>query len=68
MDDEIVFFGGKDYLPLLCSLTGEIKGEKTVFYNSAREPQAPGWTLKKFATSTRTNWHYECAAALLESA
>jgi hypothetical protein len=67
VDDEVVFFGGKDYIPLLCSLTGEMSNKRTVFYNSARAPLAPGWTLTRFATSTRTNWHYECAAALLAS-
>ena len=67
VDEEIVFFGGKDYVPLLCSLTGEIGKEKTVFYNSAHAPEAAGWTLKRFATNTRTNWHYECANALVQS-
>ena len=37
-DDEIVFFGGKDYLPLFCSLTDTIRGTKIVFYNSAASP------------------------------
>jgi len=65
--EEIVFFGGKDYLPLFCSLTGEITSERRVFYNSGRAPQAPGCVLEKFETSTRTNWHYECAHAFLIS-
>ena len=65
--DEIVFFGGKDYLPLVCELTGAIKTRKTVFYNSGRVPSAPGCTLRRFDTRTRTNWHYECANALPSS-
>jgi hypothetical protein len=63
--DEIVFFGGKDYLPLFCSLTSSINTKKTAFYNSACAPQVPGCALKRFETATRTNWHYECAHAFL---
>ncbi len=65
-DEEILFFGGKDYLPLFCSLTAAIKTGRTVFYNSVRAPQATGCVLKRFETSTRTNWHYECANAFLD--
>jgi hypothetical protein len=65
--EEIVFFGGKDYLPLLRSLTGETPNRKTLFYNAAGAPQAPGWNLQRFETKTRTNWHYECAGAFLDS-
>jgi hypothetical protein len=67
-DEDIVFFGGKDYLPLFCSLTGAIRSKRTVFYNSANVPQAPGCALKRFETRTRTNWHYECANAFLDGA
>ena|SRR5271157_4726087 len=64
--EEIVFFGGKDYLPLFCSLTDSIRIRKTVFYNSTRAPQLTGCALKRFETATRTNWHYECANAFLD--
>ena len=67
-DEHILFFGGKDYLPLFCSLTGAIRSKKTIFYNSARLPQADGCTLERFETTTRTNWHYECANAFLDGA
>ena len=60
-DDDIVFFGGKDYLPLFCSLTDTVRGRKTVFYNSGSVPQARGCRVERFETTTRTNWHYECA-------
>ena len=58
---EIVFLGGKDYVPLFSSLTSHMRNARTIFYNSALAPDAPGCTLKRFSTSTRTNWHYECA-------
>ena len=56
----VVFFGGKDYVPLFCRLTEGIE-RRTVFYNSENPPAAPGCTLERHHTATRTNWHYECA-------
>jgi hypothetical protein len=64
--DDIAFVGGKDYLPLFCTLTRALGGRKTVFYNSRNAPDAPGCRLQRFETTTRTNWHYECANALIE--
>lgn len=58
---EIVFFGGKDYLPLFCELTADVSATKTVFYNSASPPITPGCHLVRYVTTTRTNWHYGCA-------
>lgn len=60
-DEPIVFFGGKDYIPLFCVLTESAKGTRTVVYNSAQPPAAAGCVLERFGTTTRTNWHYECA-------
>jgi len=60
-DDDLVFFGGKDYLPLFCKLTQNYLGNRFVFYNSAIQPNTPGCTLIRYRTSTRTNWHYGCA-------
>ena len=31
-EEEILFFGGKDYLPLFCSLTRSAGAVKTAFY------------------------------------
>jgi len=39
-----------------------------VFYNAAMAPPAAGCRLRRFATTTRTNWHYECAQALIDGA
>jgi hypothetical protein len=65
--DDILFFGGKDYLPLFGALTDRVRGRRIVFYNSATAPQMNGCTVRRFETTTRTNWHYECAAAFLDS-
>ena len=65
----IVFLGGKDYVPLFCRLTEGAESERIVFYcyseNSDNPPVAPGCRLLRFETSTRTNWHYECARVLM---
>lgn len=63
--EPILFFGSKEYLPLFSFLTREIKCEKVVFYNSIQAPLAPGCILRRFRTTTRTNWQYECARAFL---
>jgi hypothetical protein len=64
--EPIVFFGGKEYVPLFAKLTASIRTTKTVFYNSARVPQMPGYVLRRFETRTRTNWQYECANAFVD--
>ena len=60
-DNDLVFFGGKGYLPLFCTLTRSYQGHRFVFYNSNVEPDTPGCTLIRYPTTTRTNWHYGCA-------
>lgn len=65
-DDAVVFLGGKDYLPLFATLTHGAKGRRVAFYNSMNRPEAPGCTLQRYVTTTRTNWHYECAQALMD--
>ncbi len=64
-NEPVVFLGGKDYVPLFCELTEEIKSPRHIFYNSASPPEALGCELKRYQTTTRTNWHYECAKALI---
>ena len=64
-DEQVVFLGGKDYLPLFTRLTAPVRSARTVFYNSATLPDAPDCRLVRFSTTTRTNWHYECADALV---
>src|SRR5579862_8617506 len=66
IDEDIVFLGGKDYVPLFCSITSAQPNRKTVFYNSEHPIDAQGCRLQRFSTSQKTNWHYECASALLD--
>ena len=66
--DRVVFLGGKDYLPLFYALTAAISAPKTAFYNSADAPSVSGCNMRRFDTSKHTNWHYECANALINGA
>jgi hypothetical protein len=63
---DIVFFGGKDYLPLFVSLTNAIRCKKIVFFNSVTVPRFNGCTFRRFETNARTNWHYECVNAVFD--
>lgn len=65
-DEALVFLGGKDYLPLFAALTHSARGRRVAFYNSMHRPELPGCTLQRYVTTTMTNWHYECAQALME--
>ena len=66
--DDIMFLGGKNYLPLFCSLTKQYAAQKLVYYNSAATPiLPPGYRAVKYLTTKRTNWHYECAGAVITS-
>lgn len=62
--ESIVFFGGRDYIPLFCELTADTTGHRTVFYAGCR-PDAPSCILQRFGDPF-TNWHYECAKAFTE--
>jgi hypothetical protein len=64
--EDLVFFGGKHYLPLFSALTKFVKGKKTVFYNSKDIPEVPGCTLRLFETDANTNWHYLAANTFLD--
>jgi hypothetical protein len=65
-DEEILFFGSKEYVPLFCDLTRKVKGCRKIFHKSAHAPYAPDCVLVKFETRASTNWQYECAKAFLE--
>ena len=66
--EPVVFLGGKDYVPLFQSVTESIRRTRIIFYNSAEVPDAPDCVCVRFETRTRTNWHYECASALIQGA
>jgi len=65
--DDVVFFGGRAYLPLFFSLTDAIRSRKIVFFNSKSAPPISGCAMRRFQKATRsTNWHYDCANAFID--
>ncbi len=65
-NDDLIFFGGKSYLPLFCKLTRSYRGCRYVFYNSDTKPDTPGCKLVRYPTRTRTNWHYSCVRDFMD--
>ena len=61
----VVFFGGKDYLPLFYLLTQGVRGRRHIFY-VGKKPDAPlDCTLESFG-KPYTNWHYGCVKAFIK--
>ena len=76
-DEEIIFLGGKSYLPLLHRLLSDINCRKKAFYRVAPlkksnklpvdlEKYSTELEFIPFRTSRCTNWHYESAERLIE--
>ena len=65
-EEPIVFLGGKDYAHLFSVLTAEATAPRYLFHKSKEPPDAPGCQFRRYETTTRTNWHYQCAKALAE--
>ncbi|HXG69000.1 MAG TPA: hypothetical protein VNJ04_00115 [Gemmatimonadaceae bacterium] len=64
--DDIVFMGGKAYLPLFCALTARHRGRRSILYNAATQPTLPvGFNPIRYRLAKRTNWHYEAARSLI---
>lgn len=64
IDEDLLFFGGKDYLPLLCCLTQCYQGQRIVYY-SGNKPNCDDVEFVPYETSTRI-WYYECATKVIE--
>jgi hypothetical protein len=65
VDGPVLFLGGLSYLPYFCNLTRDVRTRRIVYYKSNKRPDAPGCKLIRYETSTRINWHYECARDLI---
>lgn len=59
-NETIYFFGGKDYLPLFCTLTRSLHARKVVYFTSRNIVKESGFEYKRYRTPG-TNWHYRCA-------
>ena len=64
VSDPIVFFGGRDYIPLFTKLTASATVPRTVFF-AGRRAEAPGCKLRRIGDPF-TNWHYQCAKEFLK--
>ena len=61
----IHFVGGKSYVSLFLRLTAETGAERVIHYvGDYPPPPAPNCRFRRFETTRRTNWHYECAMTL----
>lgn len=65
-EEPLIFLGGRDYVPLFSELTKTSASPRHVYYNATQPPTAPGCSFEHYESATRTNWHYECARALLD--
>ncbi len=64
-DEPVLFFGGKDYLPLFTALTSALRAPRVVYYRSEDKPHIPGCVPVRYSTPRSTNWHYECAETFI---
>jgi hypothetical protein len=64
-DEQVLFLGGADYLPLFCALTAHVQAGRIVYFNSVRPPDVPHCRAIRYETTRKTNWHYACAADLI---
>lgn len=62
--ESIVFFGGRDYIPLFRQLTERVESGRTIFY-AGKTPDVGDCVLVKYGDPF-TNWHYQCAMAFAE--
>lgn len=60
----IHFVGGRDYVCLFLRLTAETDAERIIHHVGHRPSPAPNCRFRRFETTRRTNWHYECAMKL----
>jgi len=68
--EDIVFFGGKNYLNLFYSLTMSLNSRKIIFYFGVR-PSVPNWVINpinfyfvRYISDNNRGWYYEAACEL----
>ena len=65
-NEDIIYIGGKDYLPLFYELTQNFKSRKIIYYHSINQPKPHNgnYIYRRYYPNNpniRTNWHYELA-------
>jgi hypothetical protein len=61
VDEQIYFFGSKDYLPLYYRLTQNLVARKVVYFKSSKIKKHAGYEYILYGREIKTNWHYSCA-------
>ena len=64
VQDPLIFIGGRRYLEAFAQASRTYAGPRIAYFNSVDETALPGVEMRRFETSTKTNWHYELVAAL----
>jgi hypothetical protein len=66
-DEDLLFLGGKDYLPSFIHLTSQYKGRKIIMYNSKSKPKVPKeyYLIKYDIPTNKTNWHYDAGKQII---
>lgn len=65
VDEPVLLFAGKDYVPLFCRLTASLRAPRIVLHKSAKPPECPGCIPVHYETDRNTNWHYGAAEAFV---
>ena len=63
-DTELVFVGGRSYLPAFERLSRSYSGKRIAYHSLSDAPAIPGVEMRRFDTNKRTNWHYELASVM----
>lgn len=67
----VIFLGGSAYWPVFDRLTRDLRRKRVVFTRESRtasndRKEAPyDFEYRRFPTKVSTNWHYQCAQALI---
>lgn len=66
-NEDIIYIGGKDYLPLFYNLTQNLKNRKIIFWKAKDTPMPQvnlnTFIFKYYKTSKNQNWYYELVAS-----
>lgn len=60
-DTDLIFVGGQSYLAAFERLSRGYAGKKIAYHALSDAPVIPGVEMRRYDTTTRTNWHYELA-------
>lgn len=65
-DEPLVFFGGKSYFPLFCTLTDHCRCRRVAYHHLNVPPRWEGVEVRRYEADTPRNWHYGAVRALID--